>query len=44
MKRFLVGLRWWTEIDDNGKETWMFESQEVGWTANNVDSTIFWVS
>jgi hypothetical protein len=24
--RFLVGLRWWTEIDDNGKENWMYES------------------
>ena len=24
--RLLVGLRWWSEIDKNGKEQWRFEN------------------
>jgi hypothetical protein len=26
--RLLIGMRWWSEIDDNGKEKWNFESHE----------------
>lgn len=24
--RYLVGMRWWTEIKDDGKEVWLYES------------------
>jgi hypothetical protein len=26
--RLLVGLRWWTVVDENGNENWMFESHD----------------
>jgi hypothetical protein len=26
--RVLVGLRWWNQIDDDGNETWVYESYE----------------
>lgn len=25
--RILVGLRWWSELDENGNEKWIFESK-----------------
>jgi hypothetical protein len=42
--RFLVGLRWTTSIKEDGQEIWEFESQPIGWEANNIDSSIFWLS
>jgi len=27
--RLLVGLRWWNQIDEEGKSKWMFESKQV---------------
>ena len=41
--RILVGLRWWSKIDDVGKETWIFESMGEARKTNKVDSTVFWV-
>ena len=26
----LVGLRWWNEVKENGKEVWIFESDYEG--------------
>ena len=42
--RFLVGLRWWSFIDDQGNEKWVFESRESQETINDFDSTVFWYS
>jgi hypothetical protein len=42
--RLLVGLRWWTTIDENGKEQWFFESYDHKVKNSPVDSTIFWWS
>ena len=39
--RLLVGLRWWNEVMDDGKEKWIFESSnEIH--SSNIDTTIFW--
>ena len=27
--RLLVGLRWWSEVDDNGENKWFFECAEA---------------
>ena len=41
--RFLVGLRWWNEVNEDGTEEWIFESDhEV--RQKNIDTTIFWTS
>lgn len=40
--RLLVGLRWWTTVDDEGHETWFFESFDQKVKHNPIDSRIFW--
>lgn len=43
--RILVGLRWWSKIDENGKETWYFESMgDQERLTNKTDSAVFWVA
>ena len=42
--RLLVGLRWWSEIDRNGKEQWRFENPSEGRVVNAVDNAFFWFS
>jgi hypothetical protein len=37
-ERLLGGLRWWSEVDKNGKEQWMLENPSEGWFVNTVDS------
>lgn len=27
--RLLVGLRWWNEVDEEGRGTWIYESRDV---------------
>lgn len=27
--RLLVGLRWWNQVDEDGKSQWVFESRKV---------------
>jgi len=27
--RFLVGMRWWNEVEITGKQVWVFESSEA---------------
>ena len=40
--RLLVGLRWWSTIEENGKETWHFESIPDRSLINSVDKKVFW--
>jgi len=40
----LVGLRWWSKIDESGKETWYFESMGEARSTNRTDSLVFWVA
>lgn len=42
--RILVGLRWWSKIDETGKETWYFESLGEARQTNKTDSFVFWVA
>jgi hypothetical protein len=42
--RLLVGLRWWSDFDERGKEVWRFESYDREHKANGVDSAFFWTS
>lgn len=41
--RFLVGLRWWNEVDEEGNEKWIFESEEET-KQKYIDYRIFWTS
>ena len=51
----MVGLRWWSQIKDDGSEDWVFESIDESKTyfiysiyslaiENKSDSRVFWVS
>lgn len=40
--RLLVGLRWWSYVDDDGKSHWKFESMQNRINAN--ESRIFWMA
>ena len=44
--RFLVGLRWWSFIDPEGNEKWVFENRagRPEYQNNKIDSVIFWYS
>lgn len=39
----LVGLRWWSQINEEGLEEWIFESMGDEWVQNAVDSKVFWM-
>nr|XP_023413149.1 Golgi apparatus membrane protein TVP23 homolog A isoform X1 [Loxodonta africana] len=44
--RLMVGLRWWNQIDEDGKSHWIFEARKV--SSNNITATeaearIFWL-
>ncbi|XP_044037767.1 Golgi apparatus membrane protein TVP23 homolog B isoform X3 [Siniperca chuatsi] len=44
--RLLVGLRWWNQVDDDGKSHWVFESWKQTHsmnTASHAESRIFWL-
>jgi Eukaryotic protein of unknown function (DUF846) len=41
--RKLVGLRWWSMIHEDGREEWIYESQDVK-QENAADSRVFWVA
>ncbi|XP_069005128.1 Golgi apparatus membrane protein TVP23 homolog B [Embiotoca jacksoni] len=43
--RLLVGLRWWNQVDDNGKNHWVFESKKAERvnTTSSAESRIFWL-
>ncbi|KAF3854638.1 hypothetical protein F7725_022693, partial [Dissostichus mawsoni] len=44
--RLLVGLRWWNQIDDDGKSLWVFEAKKAS-RDNNIgteaEARIFWL-
>jgi len=44
----MVGLRWWNQVDEEGKSTWVFESRSQGSLQRNPingkESTIFWIT
>jgi len=42
--RILVGLRWWSQIQDDGKEVWYFESLGDKAKASKIDSSVFWIA
>jgi len=42
--RLLVGLRWWSEIQEDGVEKWHFESQDQKNHLNAIDRRVFWWS
>uniref|UniRef100_A0A8D3B6J1 Golgi apparatus membrane protein TVP23 homolog n=1 Tax=Scophthalmus maximus TaxID=52904 RepID=A0A8D3B6J1_SCOMX len=49
--RLLVGLRWWNQVDSDGRSRWVFESRKVSGeqcthgvnTTSDADSRIFWL-
>lgn len=40
--RLLVGLRWWSETDDDGSSIWVFESADAENPTNATDNRLFW--
>ncbi|XP_029912760.1 Golgi apparatus membrane protein TVP23 homolog B-like isoform X2 [Myripristis murdjan] len=43
--RLLVGLRWWNQVDEDGKSRWVFESRKVQSrkAASAAESRVFWL-
>ncbi|XP_076739334.1 Golgi apparatus membrane protein TVP23 homolog B isoform X1 [Maylandia zebra] len=43
--RLLVGLRWWNQVDENGKSHWVFESKKTHSknTKSSAESRVFWL-
>ncbi|XP_053847801.1 Golgi apparatus membrane protein TVP23 homolog A isoform X3 [Vidua macroura] len=43
--RLLVGLRWWNQIDEDGKSHWVFEARKVPTIAasTEAEARIFWL-
>jgi len=41
--RLMVGLRWWSEVDEGGNTLWRFEAQEEGLQSTALDVGVFWV-
>ncbi|XP_030063945.1 Golgi apparatus membrane protein TVP23 homolog B [Microcaecilia unicolor] len=45
--RLLVGLRWWNQVDDDGKSQWIYESRKASTqgkrATSGAESRIFWL-
>ncbi|XP_067100654.1 Golgi apparatus membrane protein TVP23 homolog B [Osmerus mordax] len=43
--RLMVGLRWWNQVDDDGKSHWVFESRKgpAKQLGSDSESRIFWL-
>ena len=41
--RLMVGLRWWSEVQDDGSQHWRFEAQEENLQSTTLDIGVFWV-
>ncbi|KPP65292.1 Golgi apparatus membrane protein TVP23A-like [Scleropages formosus] len=45
--RLLVGLRWWNQIDEDGRSHWVFEAKKISpqskSTATEAEARIFWL-
>lgn len=42
--RFLVGLRWWSEYNEQEEEVWMFECRSDEKSTKPIDSRLFWTT
>jgi len=42
--RFLVGLRWWNEVKDDGSNVWIFESASSDSQTHPIQSKVFWIA
>mmetsp|Transcript_38399 Transcript_38399/g.43593 ORF Transcript_38399/g.43593 Transcript_38399/m.43593 type:complete len:277 (-) Transcript_38399:191-1021(-) len=42
--RKLVGLRWWSYINDDGQEVWIYESNSRAEEVNSWDEKVFWIT
>lgn len=40
--RLMVGLRWWNQIDEDGKSHWIFEARKVSSSTRNVREMSVW--
>lgn len=40
----MVGMRWWIEHNENGKEKWVFETKGDSSKLDVSDIRIFWIS
>lgn len=44
--RLMVGLRWWNQVDDDGRSQWLFESRKGSGkqqSSSDSESRIFWL-
>ncbi|XP_062304764.1 Golgi apparatus membrane protein TVP23 homolog A-like [Osmerus eperlanus] len=41
--RLLVGLRWWNQVDEDGKSLWVFEARKSSQGQTEVEARIFWL-
>lgn len=41
--RLMVGLRWNSVVEEDGRTTWKFEAQEEGLRSTSLDVAVFWV-
>ena len=41
--RLMVGLRWWSEVQDDGSTKWKYEAQEEGLQSTTLDVGCFWL-
>lgn len=43
--RLMVGLRWWNQVDDDGRSQWVFEARKTTGKqqASDSESRIFWL-
>lgn len=41
--RLMVGLRWWSEVKEDGSTTWNFESKPEHVMVHPSDSLVFWI-
>nr|KAF6491396.1 trans-golgi network vesicle protein 23-like protein A [Molossus molossus] len=42
----MVGLRWWNQVDEDGRSHWVFEARKVSpdnVTATEAEARIFWL-
>lgn len=42
--RLLVGLRWWSEVKDDGSNVWIFESKSANRQVHPRDAQVFWTA
>ncbi|KDE04238.1 hypothetical protein MVLG_05337 [Microbotryum lychnidis-dioicae p1A1 Lamole] len=42
--RRLVGLRFWSQVDEDGTAFWVFESRSPDQVANVIDAKMFWIA